>query len=339
MQPIDTRLQRSSQIALSRSRFLKLAASALLPFAAFPKSAGAATSSDQAQNGGAPGTNDDAASNRMGTILVSQFGPVKIHSYLSSADGFHVNTQMIEGPTAVVIFDGQLLLPYANEVASYVQTLGKPVDRIILSHGHTDHWSGLQVLTERFPDARLFALDGIADQLRARGQARLDSFRPIYGDRIATEVTVPTEIIAEGVQWIDGVTYDFRRLADAESDVQLAALLPEQKVLLAFDLVFSPKEHAFTVVDHFDHWMIVLEQLKALQNYDTIFIGHDTPVHRSAIDSTIAYIRRAREIHAVSADAKTYRDGLKAAFPDRQHAEWVDFSANLLYAAPRSKPT
>jgi hypothetical protein len=37
---------------------------------------------------------------------------------------------MIEGLNAIVIFDGQLLLPYADEVASYVQTLGKPVDRI-----------------------------------------------------------------------------------------------------------------------------------------------------------------------------------------------------------------
>ena len=80
----------------------------------------------------------------MGAILVSQFGPVKIHSYLSPADGLQVNTQMIEGPNAVVIFDGQLLLPYADEVASYVQTLGKPIDRIILSHAHTDHWGGLQ---------------------------------------------------------------------------------------------------------------------------------------------------------------------------------------------------
>lgn len=338
MQSSHSGLQRSSQIALSRSRFLRLAAGTLLPFVGLRLSAAAAPNPDLAQNGGASGTKDTAAQDRMGAILVSQFGPVKIHSYLSPLDGFHVNTQMIEGPTVVVIFDGQLLLPYADEVASYVQTLGKPVDRIILSHAHTDHWSGLQLLTERFPDARVFALDGIADQLRARGQARLDSFRPIYGDRIATEVTVPTEIIAEGVQWIDGITYDFRRFVDAESDFQLAALLPEQNVLMAFDLVFSPNEHAFTVVDHFDHWMIVLEQLKALQNYDTITIGHDTPVHRAAIDSTITYIKRAKEIHAVSADAKTYGDSLKAAFPDRQHAEWVDFSANLLYTAPRSKP-
>jgi len=321
--------QRLSQAALSRSRFLRLAAGALLPFVGLRLSAAAA------QNSGAPPTKDASAPGRMGAILVSQFGPVKIHSYLSPADGFHVNTQMIEGPTAVVIFDGQLLLPYAGEVASYVQTLGKPVDRIILSHAHTDHWSGLQVLTERFPDARVFALDGVADQVRARGPARLDSLHRIYGDKVATKVTVPTETITEGLQRIDGVTYDFKRFVDAESDLQLAALLPEQKVLMAFDLVFSPNEHAFTLVDHFDHWVIILESLKALQGYDTITIGHDTPVHRSAIDSTMTYVKRAKAIHAASADAKTYSESLKAAFPDLQHAEWVDLSAKLLYAAPR----
>jgi hypothetical protein len=335
MLPGNSRFRRLSQAVLSRSQFLQLAAGALLPLAGLPRSAAAAKNPELAQNGDAPGTKDAAAPDRMGAILVNQFGPVKIHSYLSPLDGFHVNTQMIEGPTAVVIFDGQLLLPYADEVASYVQTLGKPVDRIILSHAHTDHWAGLQVLTERFAGARVFALDGVADPIRARGKARLDSFRPIYGDRIATRITAPTETITEGLQRIDGITYDFRRFVDAEADLQLAALLPEQKVLMAFDLVFSPNEHAFTVVDHFDHWMIVLEQLKALQGYDTITIGHDTPVHRSAIDSTITYVKRAREIHAASADAKTYSESLKAAFPDRQLASMVDFSAKLLYAARR----
>jgi hypothetical protein len=335
MLPSNSRFQRLQQAALSRSRFLRLGAGALLPFIGLRPSAAAAPNPELAQNSGASGAKDPVASGRMGAILVSQVGPVKIHSYLSPVDGFHVNTQMIEGPTAVVIFDGQLLLPYADEVASYVQTLGKPVERIILSHAHTDHWSGLQVLTERFPDARVFALDGVADQLRARGQARLDSFRPIYGDRIATKVTIPTETITEGLQRIDGITYDFKRFVDAEADLQLAALLPEQKVLMAFDLVFSPNEHAFTLVDHFDHWVIILEQLKALQGYDTITIGHDTPVHRSAIDSTIMYVKRAKEIHAASADAKTYSESLRAAFPNLQHAEWVDLSAKLLYAARR----
>src|SRR6202790_307628 len=327
--------QRLSQPALSRSRFLRLAAGALLPFVGWRLSTAAPANSELAQRTGAPATKDAEAPGRPGAILVSQFGSVKIHSYLSPADGLRVNTQMIEGPNAVVIFDAQLLLPYADEVASYVQTLGKPVDRIILSHAHTDHWGGLAVLTERFPDARVFALDGIADQVRARGQARLDALRRTYGDKAATMVTVPKETITEGLQQIDGVTYDFKRFVDAESDLQLAALLPDQKVLMAFDLVFSPNQHAFTGGNHFDHWMIVLESLKALQGYDTIIIGHDTPVGRSAIDSTITYVKRAKEIHAASANAKTYSENLRAAFPDLQQAGFVDLSASYLYAAPR----
>ncbi len=241
---------------------------------------------------------------------------------------------MIEGPTAVVIFDGQLLLPYADEVASYVQTLGKPIDRIILSHAHTDHWGGLQVLTERFPNVRVFALEGVADQIRAGGPARLERLRRNYGDKAAAKITVPTETIAEGLQRIDGVAYDFKRFVDAESDLQLAALLPEQKVLMAFDLVYSPKQHAFTGGNHFDQWIIILETLKALQGYDTIIIGHDTPVDRSAIDSTITYVKRAKAIHSASTDAKTYSESLKAAFPDLQLAGFVDLSASYLYAAP-----
>ena len=59
--------------------------------------------------------------------------------------------------------------------------------------------------------------------------------------------------------------------------------------------------------------MIILESLKALQGYDTITIGHDAPVQRSAIDSTITYVKGAKEIHAASADAKTYSENLKAA--------------------------
>ena len=326
--------QRLSQAAVSRSYFLRLAAGALFPFVGWRLAAAAAANPELAQNSDGAVTKQAAGPGRAGAILVSQFGPVKIHSYLSPADGLQVNTQMIEGPNAVVIFDSQLLLPYAGEVASYVQTLGKPVDRIILSHAHTDHWGGLQVLTERFPDTRVFALEGIADQIRAGGPARLDGLRRTYGDKAASKVTVPTETITEGLQRIDGVTYDFRRFVDAELDLQLAALLPEQKVMLAFDLVFSPNQHVFTGGNHFDHWLIVLESLKALQGYDIIIIGHDTPVDRSAIDSTMTYIKRAKEIHAASADAKTYSENLKAAFPNRQLARFVDLSASYLYAAP-----
>src|SRR6201996_194416 len=130
---------------------------------------------------------------RQGAVQVTQFENVKIHSYVSPMDGWLVNSQIVEGPTEVVIFDGQLLLPYAEEVAEYAAQRRKPVTHIIVSHAHPDHWSGLQVLTERFPSARVYALQGIAESIKVRGEAVLAGMHKTFGDRVATKVTIPSE--------------------------------------------------------------------------------------------------------------------------------------------------
>jgi hypothetical protein len=114
--------QRLSQAALSRSRFLRLAAGALLPFVGWRRSAAAAANPELAQNSGAPGTKD--AAGRMGAILVSQFGPVKIHSYLSPADGLLVNTQR------------SLAKALSRSLAASTRPSRKPLDRATRETGH-----------------------------------------------------------------------------------------------------------------------------------------------------------------------------------------------------------
>jgi len=67
--------------------------------------------------------------------------------------------------------------------------------------------------------------------------------------------------------------------------------------------------------NHFDHWMIVLESLKALQGYDTIIIGHDTPV--DVRDRQHDDLRQARqESMRLPPTRKATAEKLKAAFPD-----------------------
>jgi hypothetical protein len=43
--------------------------------------------------------------------------------------------------------------------------------------------------------------------------------------------------------------------------------------MVAFDLVFAPRDHAFTLAGHLDNWVTILESLKAMPGYDTIVIG------------------------------------------------------------------
>jgi glyoxylase-like metal-dependent hydrolase (beta-lactamase superfamily II) len=267
-----------------------------------------------------------------GTVRVFEHGDVRIHTYISPEDGLLTNTPIVEGPNKLIIFDGQFFLPYAREVAIYAKSLEKPVERIVLSHIHLDHWSGLSALSARFPDAPIYAPRGVAEYLRANGPKILDARRSAFGDRIPQEPTIPTHVLPEGAAMIDDIRFEFLRFVDAESALQLVAIMPDQRTLLAFDLAFASSEHVFTVTSHFDNWMQILAGLKVQPTYDVVLSGHGQPTDRSAIDATIAYLRKGKEMYAASTEPETYARRMKAAFPDREHPGWIDLSASLLYS-------
>jgi glyoxylase-like metal-dependent hydrolase (beta-lactamase superfamily II) len=273
---------------------------------------------------------------RKGTVVVTDRGGVRIHTYVAPADGWLVNTQIVEGPHKLIIFDAQLLNPYAEEVAAYAESLHKPVDRIIISHGHPDHWSGLDVLTKHFPNVPIYALPGATAFITQKGDYLLTNLvRKNYGDLAASRVVAPNAVLKLGKTTIDGISFDFREYKDAESDDQLVALLPKQHVLMAFDTVFQPNDYIFTVSPYFDHWVTVLNSIKSIKGYDRIMIGHDEPTDAKAIDATINYLHTAKKVYGASADAKAYVQGVKAAFPDRQQPFWLEFSSGLLYSTPK----
>jgi hypothetical protein len=266
-----------------------------------------------------------------GIVRVWEQNNVKVHTYISPEDAFLTNTHIVEGESSLIIFDGQLFLPYAKEAAMYAKSLGKTVERIIVSHAHLDHWSGLLVFAEHFSEAKTYALPGIAEYLRDNGQMVLDARRLAYGDKIPAHPTMPTETLPAGKITIDGVNFVFARYVDAEAAIQLVALMPDQQTLLGFDLIFAPNEHVFTITPHFNNWIRILGELNAVSGYDRILSGHGEPTDRSAINATIAYLRKGKKMYDSTNDPEVYAAGMKMAFPDRRHPEWIDFSASLLY--------
>lgn len=269
-----------------------------------------------------------------GSVIVTDRASVRIHSYIAPEDGWLVNSHIVEGPTRLILFDGQLLNAYAEEVAAYAESLDKPLDRIVVSHAHPDHWAGLEVLTRRFPDVSVHALDRVAGAIRQNGPTMIAGLQRLLGPKVASTVTAPARVLATGSTVIDGITFEFREVRDAETDLQLVALLPEQHAILAFDIVFAPRDHLFTTVPHFGHWIELLTSLKALQGYDLLLVGHGQPTDFGAIDATIAYLGQASAIYAASKSGADYAAGLKAAFPQRTQAARADFSGRRLFPTP-----
>ena len=42
-----------------------------------------------------------------GKVCVSEFGDIKVHTYIRPGDGILTNAQIVEGPTKPIVFDGQ----------------------------------------------------------------------------------------------------------------------------------------------------------------------------------------------------------------------------------------
>ncbi len=268
-----------------------------------------------------------------GEVIVARHGGVTLHTCVSPADGVLVNAHILETPRRLVIFDAQFFTAYADEVARYAASLNKPVERIVLSHIHPDHWSGLGVLHAAFPDAPIYAHPTVTAYVRANAQTILASRRGAFGDRIAATPTYPTHDLNDGDLVIDGVRLIVRSTPDAESAYQTYVLLPDQHTLLAFDTVFPAQTHLFTVAPYFDHWIEVLRSYQALEQegYRTILVGHGRPTDFSVLPDNIRYLETARRLHAESSTPQDYATRLKAAYPDYARPDWVDFSGLLLY--------
>jgi glyoxylase-like metal-dependent hydrolase (beta-lactamase superfamily II) len=201
-----------------------------------------------------------------GTIAVNHRGPCTLHTYIAPEEGEMVCSHIIETPGHLVIIDTQLLIPCAREVRAYAQELGKPIERVVVTHTHPDHWMGLEV----FADLPTSAFPETTAELAQIGEYLLDLKRKTLGDRIAGRLVLPAGDLAEGDVTLDGVRLRWEKLLDAEAPLMALAELPEEQTLVAQDLVYNG---VFLVVGDknaageylFDGWLRALRDAQGLR--------------------------------------------------------------------------
>ena len=90
-------------------------------------------------------TKSNAPTIKYGKVIVKELPGVKFHSYRAKGKVCHI----IETNKSLILQDTVQDWLLNSELKHYLNTLGKPLDRIIISHGHVHHWAGL----EMFPGA------------------------------------------------------------------------------------------------------------------------------------------------------------------------------------------
>jgi glyoxylase-like metal-dependent hydrolase (beta-lactamase superfamily II) len=247
-------------------------------------------------------------------IITKKVGDVRLHTFVAAftEDNIANATHIIEGNNALVLIDGQFLAPYATQFREYADSLGKPIERLYLSHRHPDHWFGLGTA---FSDIAIYALQETIDFIRKNGETSREDHLGILGDLAPKTIVVPQNVARRGVESIDGVSYVFERVVDTEIDFLLTIRLPELGVSIPQDLIYSGT-HLYLTKD-FKNWIKVLQRMLASE--DELFLpGHGFPAGKEEVARNAEYLCAASAAMATGLTKSYFKEYLLARYPERK---------------------
>jgi glyoxylase-like metal-dependent hydrolase (beta-lactamase superfamily II) len=246
-------------------------------------------------------------------MVVKQMDDVRIHTFVASFSGSNIAnaTHIIETKNQLVLVDSQFLAPYARAFRDYADSLGKPIERLYLSHRHPDHWFGLGTA---FTDIPVYALSETMTFIHDHGEdSRSDHWK--LGDLAPEHIVVPKEVASPGEETIDEVRYVFDRVTDTEIDYHLTIRLPEASVYFTQDLIYSGTHLYLT--KHMDHWIRVLQEM-LVSEYELFMPGHGLPADKNEVARNIEYLSAARQAVGDGLTGDAFKNFMLQRYPERR---------------------
>jgi glyoxylase-like metal-dependent hydrolase (beta-lactamase superfamily II) len=246
-------------------------------------------------------------------LIAKQAGGVRIHTFISSFEDDNIAnaTHIIESQNKLVLVDGQFLVPYARQFREYADSLGKPIERLYLSHRHPDHWFGLAAA---FNDITIYALPETINFLKEHGEdSRKDHWK--LGDLVPDAIVVPQEAVQPGEETIDGVKYIFNKVTDTEIDFLLTIRLPEIGVYIPQDLIYSGTHLYLT--KYMKDWIQILQQM-LLSDYELFMPGHGLPADKNEVARNIEYLSAARQAVGNGLVDEAFKEFMLQRYPERK---------------------
>ena len=262
-----------------------------------------------------------------GVVTVIPRENLRIHTYEAPETAVYVNSHILETEDRLFIVDTQLLRPHAEEFRRYADSLAKPIDRVIITHSHPDHWFGC----EYFRDVPIHALAEVADGITGGGEAMIQAYAPIFGDAITETVTAPEHVIRPGSGSLDGLALTYEKAEGGEAGVNLVIALPDQRVLLAQDMVYN-RVHVFLQQKELGPWLAHIRRYLEGE-YDFVLSGHGLPSNMQALADMAGYLETAQSALAESNDVETLKRHLVGKYPLYRGDYILDISGRYLYGA------
>jgi len=244
--------------------------------------------------------------------------PLEVQVFTASPGGFLVDSTLVTGEKDAILIDAQFDRADAHRLVAQILESKKNLTTVYITHGHPDHYFGLEVIHQAFPKAKLVALPATVAEIKKTWQDKAKQWGPMYGDNLATTPVLPTAMTGTTLT-LEGQTLEVHGGVQGDAGNNSYVWIPSLKTVVAGDIVYRGVHvwTAETKAPQRQAWAKTLAELAALKPV-TVIAGHKDPKADNTpagIDQTRQYLEAFDAAIAGSKTSEEAQGKVKAKFP------------------------
>jgi glyoxylase-like metal-dependent hydrolase (beta-lactamase superfamily II) len=266
--------------------------------------------------------------------------PLTTTVFTGTPNGFLVTSTLIAGDKDAILVDAQFTLADAHRVVAGILESKKNLTTVYVTHGHPDHYFGLEVIKQAFPKAKIVTLAPAAAEIKKTWKGKVKQWGGMYGAQLTTKPVLPTAQKATTLT-LEGQTIELRA-GQGDSADNTYLWIPSTKTVIAGDTVYAGVHPwtAETTADSRKAWIKTLDDITALAP-TTVIAGHKDPKAKddlSAVKATKDYLLAFDAAVASSKTADEVVTKVKTKYKDLQLDVILTLGAAAQFpAAPATK--
>jgi glyoxylase-like metal-dependent hydrolase (beta-lactamase superfamily II) len=233
-----------------------------------------------------------------------------------------ISATLITGEHDAVLVDAVMTSGQAAKLADWVAATGKDLTTVYVTHGHGDHWFGLSIILDRFPDAKAVAIPTVARNIAS--QIGSDFIETFWKRRFPGQIP---EILA-GAEELDGDRFELEGeeliavdLGHTDTDDTTVLHVPSIGLVVAGDAAYNDVHPYLAESDAAGRrsWLTALDTIEKLSPR-AVVAGHKRPERADdpkILEQTRQYIRDFEALAARTATALELYTEMGARYPDR----------------------